>query len=146
MTWYCSAGCAPPALRGAVSIPRTLILALALALLAACSGGSSAPLSAAALTARIPHCASLPDAAPGPQMTSLAACMLPDGAQIQIAVFTTRAAENTWIASQGIYYGCCVQGDRWAATVDNPSQGGPSAADWRAVIASAGGRQVSNPA
>jgi hypothetical protein len=127
-----------------VRLSRALIVIVPVVMLAAC--GSSGPATASSLVAQIPHCGSLPLAqAPGPEMTSQAECGLPDGAQVYIALFTSESAENAWIASQGIYYGCCVQGDGWAATVDNSSQGGPQPADWQAVLAHAGGRQVSNP-
>ena len=95
------------------------------------------------MIAKIPGCtASLLTSPPGPTVAQEVSCTLGDGTVVEIATFTSSAAEGSWITGQGEYDACCVQGNLWAATVDATVI--PSEPDWQKVLSAIGGREVSN--
>jgi hypothetical protein len=131
-------------------VNRSLLSVAAVALtlnLAAC--GSSAPLTARQLAAKIPGCTGTFANTPAVMEEQDVTCTLVDGAPVDIGTFATAGDERQWISDGGspaspdpAYAGCCIQGDGWAATVGFNSSLGPMDVDYRQVIKALGGRMV----
>ncbi len=130
------------------------VLAVILALVAACGGSAPAAPSAWALAAKIPGCTAVkkfpwePGLLPG-QGTDPAAqdvmCNLPDGQQANIATFTSAAAKQKWLnfeaGQTGEWGDCCAAGPLWAA--DSGVRG--SDADLRYIVSALGGSVMQVP-
>lgn len=111
-----------------------------LAVLAAGCGASRppAPPTARALLAKIPACHGFVAQTPSVLAVSDGSCPITGSAlgSIEVVTFATMGSEQRWIARQGGYYGCCVEGRLWAADSD------AGTGQFPAIIRALGGRAV----
>jgi hypothetical protein len=128
---------------------RTRLAALAaITLAAAAACGSSAPPTAASLAQRIHGCTGVTVNTPAVIVQQDVTCLMPDDEQFEIATFANSADETTWISDGGTpdypapgAFGCCVEGNGWAADV--AESGVNDIYDLGPVLKALGGREVS---
>jgi hypothetical protein len=107
---------------------------------------ASNPPSASTLAAKIPGCGAVTVNTPAVMEVQDVSCILPGspfGVVVEIGTFATSAAETQWISDGGnpttpdpAFFGCCIQGNGWAATVDGDDS------YVNTVINAIGGKQV----
>jgi hypothetical protein len=127
-----------------VSITFRLVLGVTAVTVLAVSACGSSPPSAKSLTAKIPGCGPYAGT-PGTSVYAQqdAQCQLQDGTVVEVATFANQADERSWITHWGGYGACCLEGDSWAATVDD-STADSQQPDWQTVESALGGKRVSN--
>lgn len=118
---------------------NALAAAAAVMLLAGCAGAGQP--TAHELAVKIPGCQPQ-DAAGSTSAYAIAEVHCDTSwALIDLATFGSAADEMAWMKSQGGSAWCCVQGDRWAATVEPTGNGYVFPRVTKAI----GGRIVTGP-
>lgn len=105
--------------------------------LAACGGGTSAPLTASQLAHKIPGCHGFLSRTPDVLATGDVSCTV-GGITDEVVTFARMSDETQWITKQGLWYGCCVEGHLWAATYNS----GTPVNGFTPLIRALGGREV----
>ena len=106
------------------------------------AGCSTSQPTAMQLAHKIAGCRQFVTMPPSPLAIASVDCSVQygGGSSINVVTFENVASERKWIQQQGIYYGCCVEGNDWAAMYNTGAiiDGFP----W--IIRSLGGHQVQN--